>query len=142
MTEQERIELLKRVVEVAPKEMGAELVQFPIEYECEGVPGVDWDVRHVKFTKCEHTTFDGRLGKQSPKLYLDGSIDDAAPCFAMLDAMEKAQDWMLSTHVEDGVRRYCVWKDWDDDYPAISGAASRAEAIARAFISCFSEDGS
>lgn len=88
MNEQERVELLKRVAEVAPKEMGAKLVQFPIEYECEGVEGIDWDVRHVKFTKCERTTFDGRLGSQSPKLYLDGTIDDAAPCFAMLDAME------------------------------------------------------
>ena len=140
MTEQERVELLKRVVEVAPKEMG---LIFNGPNDDDGNPTAEeWAWRYeVEFPETP-VYYDGDLGRRSALLVLVDDLYDAQACFAMLDAMERAQDWMLSTHVEDGVRRYCVWKDWDDDYPAISGAASRAEAIARAFISCFSEDGS
>jgi hypothetical protein len=134
MTEEERIELLKWVAEVAPKEMGAE----------------KWH-ESVADGTCNSVSFSGRH-----YLSLESDISDASACFAMLDAIENGvpDAWTkllkvdafdpYCLHVEAGVsdEEYNSIRQFSDaDRPLrldIMGiGATRAEAIARAFVAVF-----
>jgi hypothetical protein len=124
MTEEERIELLKWVAEVAPKEMGAE----------------KWH-ESVADGTCNSVSFSGRH-----YLSLESDISDASACFAMLDAIERADAETDSPHVNvvslSGANgRY----ECDGDIAPGDGyihfidekGATRAEAVARAFVAVF-----
>lgn len=143
MTEQERIELLKQVADCAPKYMGADFV------------GPDrLDNQRVEF----HINRDGKYCNDSASLDLfdwgkyPESIDyqDAPAIIAMLDAMEKAglTPALSITAADDAYRYEVAYAQYGKrcDSCGTYGythlefhGATRAEAVARAFVRVFGE---
>lgn len=137
MTQEERIELLKRVAEVAPKEMGAVLIQS------ENPNG-----QAVKFSK--------ESGQATGLLTLNGDdVFDAEAIIAMLDAMEEAGWWVELAGLAEMLegwktgrigRGYSV--TFVENHPTFTTdegivvpipfiGKTRAEAVARAFVEVF-----
>lgn len=117
MTELEHLELLLAVVRVAPKELCAGI---DVEY-CTAWFDVTWDP------------------EKPAQLRLDNDMIAAQACFAMLDAMEavvpEGEVW-LSRFNSD----YIVCGDTDAGLTlgiTLGEGATRAEAIARAFVAVF-----
>lgn len=122
MTQEERIELLRKVAEVAPKEMGAKLISS------EG----------VKFSRDN--------GQTTAVLTADDDMFDAEAIIAMLDAMEARDLEGLGPEVcveltgskgEYHCRRW-VCPENDDSLATVNTQGdTRAEAVARAFVEVF-----
>lgn len=131
MTETERIELLKEVARVAPKEMGAMYVDEPE------------NVARVVFVCVQYRFVDNDDYHRMPLLLLEGDVLDAPAIIAMLDAMEKAGKATYIESAEDdgfvcGVGHYEVIKKvrtFCSESAEIG--ATRAEAVARAFVEVF-----
>lgn len=130
MTNEERVELLRRVAEVAPKEMGAYFVG----------PDEGLDSCRVEAVGPRGFALD---------LHDWGSgmdYHDAAAIIAMLDAMEKAGYAIGLVSFTPGARWYRVewWRDLRDarDNPGRCefDGDTRAEAVARAFVRVFGGD--
>ena len=108
------VELLKQVVECAPKEMGANLL------------GVD--IAHFSALSCH--------------LYNIGSdMDNGSAIIAMLDELEKAgYECDLSVNISPGMHleryRAVVGTEWLRDKATEIGE-TRAEAVAKAFVAVF-----
>ena len=123
MTNDERIALLRRVAEVAPKEMGVELS------EENGWVEIGWN---QQARDAGHLTFD--RDDQS----------NGTPIIAMLDAMEKAgwrchllgryESFMGTAYLLDCCKRGDVLPIRE------TVGATRAEAVARAFVQVFGGD--
>lgn len=123
MTQEERIELLRKVAEVAPKEMKAEYAEA----------GKYSEVECVLLMGCH----------ESPLyLHLDPEYKDGEAIIAMLDAMEGA-GWAAyagSEADDNGVRipgYYCCCYDTNDCESLECKGETRAEAVARAFVEVF-----
>ena len=124
MTQEERIELLKRVAEVAPKEMGAKLISS----------------QGVKFSRDN--------GQTTAVLTADDDMFDAEAIIAMLDAIEGAGHvvW-LSQHIycEDPEDNRLDVDGYECNGYRLRGESdnfdgkgnTRAEAVARAFVEVF-----
>lgn len=110
MTQEERIELLKRVAEVAPKEMGAKLISS----------------QGVKFSRDN--------GQTTAVLTADDDMFDAEAIIAMLDAMEGVGYFpMLYGNGESYECSNALYAD--NCIPTQN--KTRAEAVARAFVDVF-----
>lgn len=151
MTDADRIELLKEVARVAPKEMGAE---FEPEHTLVATYYND-ETYDGFYTEGPSITFRVRLKNNDSsehRLYLDESIDDnqdAAAVFAMLDAMEGARyATKLTSHCLVVVGPNAVTDGFTFSATEITdvkvtprrfecSATSRAEAVARAFVQVF-----
>lgn len=143
MDNTERIALLRRVAEVAPKEMRATLL------------GHSWSSIYVDGIFNHSVTFqliskweaDGGEPTDSSLacLGLASDIEDAPACFAMLEAMEKAGYAIGLASFTPGAKGYRVewWRDLRDarDNPErCEFGDTRAEAVARAFVRVFGGD--
>ena len=118
MDNTERIELLRKVAEVAPKEMGA---QFREGY-------TSWHT---------HTPLSVVFMGNYTCLGLANDIQDAAACFAMLEAMEEDSYCVLLGKEADASHRCWVGsKEVGCNY----FGDTRAEAVARAFVRVFGGD--
>ena len=135
MTQEERIELLKQVAAVAPKEMGAKLISS------EG----------VKFSRDN--------GQTTAVLTVDDDMFDAEAIIAMLDAMEEAGWWVELAGLAEMLegwktgridRGYSV--TFVENHPTFTTdegivvpipfiGKTRAEAVARAFVQMFEVKG-
>lgn len=131
MTEQERIELLRRVAACAPKEMRAEVVlntgDEPFFAHFEGIP------RGASNREDEGVW-----------LYLDDDMDDAEAIIAMLDAMEGAGWVSFQFTSEYGDRILSGWKLHRDteEYRSWRGdGMARSIPVARAFCAVFEAEG-
>jgi hypothetical protein len=136
---------LKRVAEVAPKEMG---LIFNGPNDDDGNPTAEeWAWRYeVEFPETP-VYYDGDLGRRSALLVLEDDLYDAQACFAMLDAMEDAGFYTgVWTRFEYGgfgnsqlLRGgYSAEALKGPDDKTIKGhGTTRAEAISRAFVAVF-----
>lgn len=122
MTNDERIALLRKVAEVAPKEME---------------PGFE-DCTNPKKA---FAWFDGVAFDECVMLDLSGDdIEDAAAIIAMLNAMEKVLESGVVLTSGGGLLKgkYSVkFGGWDQALPM---SDTRAEAVARAFVRVFGGD--
>lgn len=132
LSEQDRIELLKAVVECAPKEMGAEYSDRTYDVGDISNPAC-YLTGIVSFTELP----DGSplcLVSQPPYSTLDGDA-----CFAMLDAMEKV-GYVPRIQLASEASYRCDWKHKDDtiNFLMLSEKGStRAEAVSKAFVAVF-----
>ena len=124
----DRIDILKEVARVAPKEMGAKYESGVVNFYG---PGMD-------------------DGDRPPQLGLEDDLCDASACFAMINAMEAVNACgelcpENHGHYEKFYEyRYCIWaypgllekdrRPWHDQE---FYGKMRSEAIARAFIAVF-----
>lgn len=138
----EREDLLRKVAECAPKEMGAHFMAgqwdgMPVDMTCVG-----FGFQHVPSISLPSGPTDPDSVWMNT-LTLKCDIEDAAACFLMLDAMEEA-GWIVGIenyHLGDAqFPFYCHWRrsahhpHKPNDY---CFAESRAEGLCRAFVAVF-----
>jgi hypothetical protein len=120
-------ELLEQIVKSAPKDLGAVIPDTPLMF--------------IEFTG---------VSEGDDRCYLDFADSDVlngSAIVAMLDAMEKAgYECDLTVNISIGItERYkaCVATEeqsWRGCYRALTGA-TRAEAVAKAFVAVFAQEG-
>ena len=129
MTQEERIELLRQVSAVAPEEMGAVLIQS-------------------KKPNAQGVKFSNENGQATGILTLNGDdVFDAEAIIAMLDAIQAKEDksWVRLGYYPDIAQspyNVVVYYESPDGLfirESEGFGATRAEAVARAFVQVFEE---